>query len=846
MFQVIDSNGNIKNVVISSTTIGSAINAVSAGTAAITSGTIIFSNSNGVSFGANGQTITASFSNAAGGGAAISAGGNSQSTGTVIFSNSNGLTFGLNAGTLTASHNGLTSQSNQAFSAQGGSSAFQTLSFNNANGVSFSNNGGAIEATVKTDYLTTARASNDGIGLNTAQSNVTWSVNSSGLSIDARGYAGTGTTFGGTNVSASATLNSNGLALSLSAPSAAAASVNFSAGSTSNNLASVVFNNSNGVSFGLNAGTITATVKTDYLTTAMQSDASTQFVQANAAFNGTNASGTIASNGISVSVANASNSSWTVSDANTSMTIGRLAFTNSNGITMTLSTSNNGNATLFASHNGLTSQSNQAVSGSNGSFEFQTVSFGNLNGLSFYSSNGSMVGSYTVPNTAGLLSAINVSAGTTSGNTSAVTFSNSNGITFGFNGGTITASHNGLTTAMASNASTQFVQANAAFAGTNASGTIASNGISISVNSGGGASNLSITGGNGSSLGSVSQMYFSNANSMTFGLSTSNNGSVTITAAYEPTNTEGLISQINISAGSTSLNLQSFTLGNSNSISFGLNSANSVVTASYQPEFNSYFQYSPNYIGTTAFTMGGSSNFVQPFILPFNISASYIRIANSFAFGSTTGGTTANTSLTLNNSQSIWVNIYTKGVGASSKSLQFLTSGSVSLVFQVRVHIGAASNNQTVSHNFTYPSSEGAAQGNFATNYNVNAASYNVSTTHLTSFNGFRWLDIPFAASLSAGDYWMAIAQSTATATSGAIAAMTNLTARNTYVAVSQINTNVALMGVSSNMSTAGWLNGLGYWSTNVLGSSSSSIGLASVSTVANQPIMPFQLIREA
>ena len=39
-----------------------------------------------------------------GGGAAISAGANSQSTGTVIFSNSNGISFGLNAGTLTASY----------------------------------------------------------------------------------------------------------------------------------------------------------------------------------------------------------------------------------------------------------------------------------------------------------------------------------------------------------------------------------------------------------------------------------------------------------------------------------------------------------------------------------------------------------------------------------------------------------------------------------------------------------------------------------------------------------------------------------------------------------------------
>lgn len=81
---------------------------------------------------------------AGGGGVAISAGANSQSTGTVIFSNSNGLTFGLNAGTLTASHNGITSQSNQAASASNGSFAFQTLGFSNANNVTFGTSAGSI------------------------------------------------------------------------------------------------------------------------------------------------------------------------------------------------------------------------------------------------------------------------------------------------------------------------------------------------------------------------------------------------------------------------------------------------------------------------------------------------------------------------------------------------------------------------------------------------------------------------------------------------------------------------------------------------------------------------------
>lgn len=80
------------------------------------------------------------------------------------------------------------------------SNNLSALTFSNSNGVSFGLAGSVITGTVATNYqsqgayLTTARASNDAIGLNTAQTRVTWTVNSSGLSLDAGGYAGTGFT----------------------------------------------------------------------------------------------------------------------------------------------------------------------------------------------------------------------------------------------------------------------------------------------------------------------------------------------------------------------------------------------------------------------------------------------------------------------------------------------------------------------------------------------------------------------------------------------------------------------------------------------------------------------------
>jgi len=82
----------------------------------------------------------------------------------------------------------------------------------------------------------------------------------------------------------------------------------------------------------------------------------------------------------------------TVSAAGGSVSNGSIVFANNAFISFGLAGS-----TITGSHNGITIQTNPAVSGSNGSFSFQTLSFGSSNGLHFYTTNGSIVGSYTVP-----------------------------------------------------------------------------------------------------------------------------------------------------------------------------------------------------------------------------------------------------------------------------------------------------------------------------------------------------------------------------------------------------------------------------------------------------------------
>jgi hypothetical protein len=92
---------------VSGSIIGTAAINVSAGASSNNISNLVFSNSNGVSFGLNGNTITATVEGGGGGGGIdISAGASSANLGSVVFSNSNNVSFGLNGSTITATAGG--------------------------------------------------------------------------------------------------------------------------------------------------------------------------------------------------------------------------------------------------------------------------------------------------------------------------------------------------------------------------------------------------------------------------------------------------------------------------------------------------------------------------------------------------------------------------------------------------------------------------------------------------------------------------------------------------------------------------------------------------------------------
>ena len=314
-----------------------------------------------------------------------------------------------------------------------------------------------------------------------------FTLNASGSEISNAFNNGGGVTFG---------LETNG-SITAAAPAGAPSPVNFSAGTTSNNLASVVFSNSNGVSFGLNGSTITGTVKTDYLTTAMASNRGSDFVQATAAFHGTSASGTIASDGISVSIgpylttamqSNAATiSNIKISAGTASQTRSDVTFNDSNGVSFGLGTGANAGVitatvkTDYQSSNAnyLTSQSNQNVTAGNGGFAFQTLSFSNVNGVSFGTSAGSAI---TASHNA-LTSQSNQAASASNGSFTFQTlgFSNANNVTFGTSAGSIVTASVAAPGAAAENNAINLLGANTAGNTTATGSTIGWSGINATL-----------------------------------------------------------------------------------------------------------------------------------------------------------------------------------------------------------------------------------------------------------------------------------------------------------------------------------------------------------------------------
>lgn len=561
--------------------------------------------------------------------------------------------------------------------------------------------------------------------------------------------------------------------------------------------------------------------------------------------------------------------------------------------------------------NYLTSQSNQAFSASGSSSTFQTLQFGNSNGVSFSISNGSLVGTVktdyqssgnylttAMQSNAATISNIKVSAGTLSANRSDITFSNgngvsfgletngvitasvataaaaqtaisglsagttqitsgtasfanSNGITFGINGNTITAtvktdyqsSGNYLTTAMASNAGSNFVGLNSALTANGVSATINSSGVSLNFPAflttamqSNQSSNFAGIGFTSASTAGTNIVATLSTNGLSMGIPN-----------YVTNAAGGGITNVNISAGTTSQNLSNFVFSNSNNVSFGL--SGSTITASINAgagggialanSQTTYTSGTANLIASGALTIGSTTGQSFYFSAPSQSSLSATGQLSISVNGSTISmGVPDPLTLSYFNPQDAYVQA--AGVqGQNSLHIQPMQVPNVQfdrIIIPIIASITATS--ATATFAITYR--QGLYTRNNSTLSLLSSWSSNTSFQYGTSNSsiyggGLRLFSIATTGTILEGQYWVANIFSTSSAGANALSF--------SQILASQMNSNLSGHWGSANDATNQYTRGLGVYTVSTA-SIPSSIAFSQIngtaSMVLRKPIFYF------
>jgi hypothetical protein len=704
-----------------------------------------FSNSNGVSFGTNGSTITATVAtNYQSQGAYLTTGMASNRASdfvaaTAAFAGTNASgTIASNGVSISVAAGG--GDAIRGIAAAGATLTTASVNFSNSNGVSFGLGvgGNSTVMTASHNALTTARASTDAVGLNTAltANGVSWTVNSSGVSLNVPAFLTTAAlsnhshgnpTLNLTNLSGTTASNSAGFTLSLSAGTQAPSPVNFSAGTTSGNLGSVVFSNSNQVSFGLSGSTITASIPgtssvvgTSGISVSTNGASVSIYVSAgnsNGVSFGFNTDGVMTGSvQTSYAASNHSHGNPTLNLTNLSGTTG----SNSAGFTLSLS------AAAPGAGGGINVAVNALTTYTSG-----TVVFSNSNGVTFGTAGQTVTATVKTDylttamlSNAVTLSNIRISGGTTSGLLSALTLADSNGVSFGLNAGTMTAtvktdyqtSGAYLTTAALSNHS----HGNPTLNLTNLSGTTASasNGFTLSLSA---AAPGAASENNWMTLLGANVSGNSSASGTTIGLS-----GVNLTLS----GTNG--SQIVLSAPATS------SLVGTNGISISTNGSTISIGAA-DPMVSQYDPYNNAPVSNS--TLGQSTIYFAPFDIPEQISASRINFFLSLTHTYSGAPPTGTAWLALG------YGLYTRGTGTNSDRMSLLTSYSLSYI----------SGNASSSTRLSVTNYVGLSNvtSHSTSQYGVQNAT--VSDYLGSSLAGYRVLALPLNLTLKPGRSWLGL-----------------------------------------------------------------------------------------
>lgn len=247
------------------------------------------------------------------------------------------------------------------------------------------------------------------------------------------------------------------------------------------------------------------------------------------------------------------------------------------------------------------------------------------------------------------------------------------------------------------------------------------------------------------------------------------------------------------------------------------------------------FAFVPNLVSTSA---GSNTFIVFPMPLPFYLSASYCRIPANVAFTSTSLASTATnnaTGTTTALTRAVQYNLilYTQNVGASSKSLEYYTSatGGYTWIASVSQQSTSRASQCSITHTLSYCNEDGVLTSSGYTTC-TSLANSPIHSSQWSNFTGSQYLYIPFAMSLTPGNYWVAMNRFTYT-TGGK-----NNNVDATLYGVSQTNLSFAAPGGATNVTNCAPQEWIGLWTTDVA-ATTAKIGIASVSASTSY-LMPY------
>lgn len=531
----------------------------------------------------------------------------------------------------------------------------------------------------------------------------------------------------------------------------------------------------------------------------------------------------------SYTVPTVTNSSWTVSDAATSGSVARLAFTNLNGVTLSLSSGAAGLHTIVGSHNAITSQSTQFLALTLGGNTAGTTTFHATNNASIFLNGGNNI--------------------TLSGNGSTITII----------GATLTSPvvSNGLldiSTATGSGTGiTQFAAHDHVHRGLRAVNVqgVASTFFGDFQFSAGNLMALS-TGGN-TTAGSMSIVnLLSSATTVSSVTSANAVGAMASRFALEGHQHAGVgpagVSNIGNTLGNTTVMHGQLVLAGGNgvtlSVSTSNNNAQTISVVGNAPA--SYWQNAAMALLAQTQTLGaisGSTSYIQPFCLAGDVSIGYLRLLQSMGISNTTTlATTANATGSASILSTFFVVIYRQNTGASSLSLSNYFSTSVGFTQVWSLSANANGSQWTLSQSIIHPITGGVST--FTTGFTTSTGIYSLGSQSLTVFTGLQFIDVPFSTSLPAGNYWLMHGVSTTNSTGGSGSAFTQLRISNSIIAASQQTAAVPPFGQAT-ANSLHFAPGLGSFSTNAI-ATTASLGLSNITTSAAHPIFPFAFHRSA